>query len=199
MDRDAVLRGLDAEQLAAVTCPSNPLAIIAAAGSGKTTVLTRRIAYRIVTGEATAAHTLAVTFTREAAGELRRRLRALELREHIEGGTFHAIALRLLRDRALARHETAPRLAVDRLRLVRECLTEVRLDASPSGAMADLDWARARLVAPERYEEASRRERRSAIPPSRFVDLATAYERLKRRRGVVDFDDLLERTLRAMT
>ena len=198
MDPDAVLRGLDAEQLAAVTCPSNPLAIIAAAGSGKTTVLTRRIAHRIVTGEASAAHTLAMTFTREAAGELRRRLRALDLRDPIEAGTFHAIALRLLRDRALARHETAPRLAVDRSRLMRECLTELRLDVSASAALADVDWARARLVPPDRYEEASRRERRSGVPPSRFVDLAGAYERIKRRRGVVDFDDLLEHVLRAM-
>jgi len=198
MDRDAVLRGLDAEQLAAVTCPSNTLAIIAAAGSGKTTVLTRRIAHRIVTGEASAAHTLAMTFTREAAGELRRRLRALDLREPIEAGTFHAISLRLLRDRALARHETAPRVAVDRSRLMRECLTELRLDVSVSAALADTDWALARLVPPDRYEEASRRERRSGIPPSRFVDLAGAYERIKRRRGVVDFDDLLEGVLRAM-
>ncbi len=198
MDPDAVLRGLDAEQLAAVTCPSNPLAIIAAAGSGKTTVLTRRIAHRIVTGEASAAHTLAMTFTREAAGELRRRLRALDLRDPIEAGTFHAIALRLLRDRALARHETAPRVAVDRSRLIRECLTELRLDVSASAALADVDWARARLVPPDRYEEASRRERRSGVPPSRFVDLAGAYERIKRRRGVVDFDDLLEHVLRAM-
>src|SRR6478609_3958888 len=162
MDRDAVLRGLDAEQLAAVTCPSNPLAIIAAAGSGKTTVLTRRIAYRIVTGEATAAHTLAVTFTREAAGELRRRLRALELREHIEGGTFHAIALRLLRDRALARHETAPRLAVDRLRLVRECLTEVRLDASPSARSATRRRRAANGAVPSRRRASSTSRRRTS-------------------------------------
>ena len=182
----------------AVTSPAGPLAIIAAAGSGKTTVLTRRIAYRIATGAAAANHTLALTFTRDAAGELRRRLRALDLRERIEAGTFHSVALRLLRDRALARHETAPRVATDRLRLMRECLTEVRLDISPSFAMADLDWARARLVTPEQYEETSRRARRSAVPPARFADLAGAYERLKKRRGVVDFDDLLERVVTAV-
>ncbi|MFT3853268.1 MAG: UvrD-helicase domain-containing protein [Ilumatobacteraceae bacterium] len=198
MDADALLHGLDARQREAVTSTAAPLAIIAAAGSGKTTVLTRRIAHRIATGTATAGHTLALTFTRDAAGELRRRLTALDLRQPIESGTFHSVALRLLRDRALARHETPPRVAVDRLRLVRECLTELRLDASPSAAISDIDWARARLVPPERYEELSRRARRSAVPPSRFADLARAYERLKRRRGVVDFDDLLERALQAV-
>lgn len=198
MDADALLHGLDARQREAVTSTAAPLAIIAAAGSGKTTVLTRRIAHRIATGTATAGHTLALTFTRDAAGELRRRLTALDLHQPIESGTFHSVALRLLRDRALARHEAPPRVAVDRLRLVRECLTELRLDLSPSAAIADLDWARARLVAPERYEELSRRARRSAVPPGRFADLARAYERLKRRRGVVDFDDLLERALQAV-
>lgn len=198
VDADALLQGLDAQQREAVTSTAAPLAIIAAAGSGKTTVLTRRIAHRIATGSATPAHTLALTFTRDAAGELQRRLKALDLRQPIEAGTFHAVALRLLRDRALARHETPPRVATDRLRLVRECLTELRLDVSASSAMADLDWARARLVAPDRYEELSRRARRSAVPPGRFAALAEAYTRLKRRRGVVDFDDLLERSLQAV-
>ncbi len=198
MDHAALLDGLDAAQREAVTIPAGPLAIIAAAGSGKTTVLTRRIAYRIATGAATANHTLALTFTRDAAGELRRRLQALDLREPIEAGTFHSIALRLLRDRALARHEPPPRVATDRLRLVRECLTQLRLDLSPSVAVVDLDWARARLVTPAHYEELSRRARRSSVPPTRFADLAQAYEQLKRRRGVVDFDDLLERAVEAV-
>ena len=195
----ALLHGLDAGQLEAVTSTAAPLAIIAAAGSGKTTVLTRRIAHRIATGTGDHRHTLALTFTRDAAGELRRRLRALDLRDPIEAGTFHSVALRLLRDRALARHESAPRVATDRLRLVRECLTELRLDASPSSAMADLDWARARLVAPERYEEQSRRARRSAVPPAALRRRSPPpTTQLKRRRGVVDFDDLLERALQAV-
>ena len=198
VDADALLEGLDADQREAVTSTAVPLAIIAAAGSGKTTVLTRRIAHRIATGAATAGHTLAITFTRDAAGELRAASSPSTCAEPIQSGTFHGVALRLLRDRALARHEPAPRVATDRLRLVRECLTELRLDVSPSVAMADLDWARARLVAPERYEEQSRRARRSAVPPARFADLAGAYARLKRRRGVIDFDDLLERALDAV-
>ncbi|MCU1502899.1 MAG: uvrD2, partial [Ilumatobacteraceae bacterium] len=199
MDPQRLLIGLDADQRAAVTTSALPLAVIAAAGSGKTTVLTQRIAHRIVTESAEAKHTLALTFTRDAAGELKRRLRRLELRDPIEAGTFHSVALRLLRDRALTRNEQMPQIATDRLRLMRECMTELRLDVAPYLAIADVDWARARMLGPESYEAACRRERRrSAVPAVRLAEVAGAYERLKRRRGVIDFDDLLERTLDAM-
>ncbi|MEO5899543.1 MAG: ATP-dependent helicase, partial [Ilumatobacteraceae bacterium] len=199
MDPQRLLDGLDADQRNAVTTTAMPLAIIAAAGSGKTTVLIRRIAHRILTGDAEPKHTLALTFTRDAAGELKRRLRRLDLRDPIEAGTFHSVALRLLRDRALTRHETMPQIATDRIRLMRECMTELRLDVPPFQALADVDWARARLVDAADYEAACRRERRrSTVPVSKLTDVAAAYERLKKRRGVIDFDDLLERTLGAM-
>ena len=194
-----MLYGLDAEQREAVTTTAAPLAIVAAAGSGKTTVLTRRIAYRVGQGTAHPQHVLALTFTRDAAAELKRRLRKLDIREPIEAGTFHGVALRLLRDRALAANRPAPQVANDRLRLVREVLSELKLQAEPYGALADLDWAKARMIAPDRYEGSIRiTRRRSALPPARFADIAAAYERLKRRRGVVDFDDLLTHTLEGL-
>ncbi|MEI7546947.1 MAG: ATP-dependent helicase [Actinomycetota bacterium] len=194
-----LLAGLDPEQVEAVTTQAAPLAIIAAAGSGKTTVLTRRIAHRIAVGTALPQHVLALTFTRDAAGELRRRLRRLDIRETVEAGTFHAVALRLLRDRALARNATAPQLAGDRLRLARECVNQLHLPTDAHAALADIDWARARQITPDRYEGACRIERRrSGVPAERFGELAEAYERLKQRRGVVDFDDLLHQVLQAL-
>ena len=199
MSVDRLLVGLDAAQRRAVESDAAPLAIVASAGSGKTMVLTRRIAYRIEHGHAEPRHIAALTFTRDAAGELRRRLRRLEIHESIEAGTFHSIALRLLRDRALTRNESMPSLAPDRVRLVRECLKELRLELDAYPAMTDIDWARARRIEPADYERESRAaRRRGAVPPGRFVDLAAAYERLKRRRGVVDFDDLLDLNLRAV-
>ena len=199
MTADRLLTGLDADQRRAVESTAGPLAIVAAAGSGKTTVLTRRIAHRLERGDAEPRHVVALTFTRDAAGELRRRLRRLDIREPIEAGTFHSISLRLLRDRALTRNESMPSVAPDRLRLVRECLTELRLGIEPYPAMADIDWASARRIAPADYERQSRQaRRRGVVPPSRFEELAAAYARLKRRRGVVDFDDLLALNLRAM-
>jgi DNA helicase II / ATP-dependent DNA helicase PcrA len=199
MSVDRLLVGLDADQRRAVESDAAPLAIVASAGSGKTTVLTRRIAYRIERGHAEPRHIAALTFTRDAAGELRRRLRRLDIHDSIEAGTFHSIALRLLRDRALTRNESMPALAPDRQRLVRECLKELRLELDAYPAMTDIDWARARRIEPDDYERQSRAtRRRGTVPPGRFVDLAAAYERLKRRRGVVDFDDLLDLNLRAV-
>ncbi len=194
-----MLASLDPAQREAVTSTAQPLAIIASAGSGKTTVLTRRIAYRVAIGTADPSHVVALTFTRDAANELRRRIRRLDLREPIEAGTFHAVALRLLRDRALATNQTMPRVANDRWRLIRDALAELRLPLDPGAAMADIDWARARRVTPQRYAAASRQTRRKgATPPDRYADLLAAYTRVKRRKGVVDFDDLLERMLDAL-
>jgi DNA helicase-2/ATP-dependent DNA helicase PcrA len=194
-----LLRGLDPEQRLAVMTDAAPLAIIAAAGSGKTTVLTRRIARRILDGSADASHVLALTFTREAAGEMRRRLRRLDVREHVEAGTFHAVALRLLRDRALTNRTTPPTVASDRVRLVKEVLTETRIPAEAYLVMADIDWARARLVHPRDYGAAIREERRrGTLNPEAFPLVVERYEALKRRRGVLDFDDLLDGVLQAM-
>ena len=199
MTADRLLVGLDADQRRAVESTAGPLAIVAAAGSGKTTVLTRRIAHRLARGDAETRHVVALTFTRDAAGELRRRLRQFDIREPIEAGTFHSVALRLLRDRALTRNESMPSVAQDRLRLMRECLTELHLAIEPYPAMADIDWASARRIPPSEYERQARQaHRRGVVPPARFEELAAAYARLKHRRGVVDFDDLLALNLRAM-
>ncbi len=197
--RRALLGGLDAAQREAVTSNASPLAIIAAAGSGKTMVLTRRIARRVLDGSADPRHVLALTFTRDAASELRRRIRRLDISEPIQAGTFHSVALSLLRDRALANHSTPPQLAPDRVRLLRECLTELRIQVEPYLAGTDIDWARARMIDPDSYERASRAaRRRSAVPTARFPELLAAYQRLKKRRGVLDFDDLLANTLQAL-
>lgn len=199
MDLGRLLDPLDPAQREAVTTTAAPLAIVAAAGSGKTMVLTRRIAYRIATGTADAAHVLALTFSREAAGELRRRVRRLDIRQPIEAGTFHAVALRLLRDRALANNRAAPVVALDRRNLLADALGELRLRLDPSGVAADIDWARARRVTPSGYAAAVRNvHRRSTLPPARYADVVAAYEQQKRKRGVVDFDDMLEGMLSAM-
>jgi DNA helicase-2/ATP-dependent DNA helicase PcrA len=196
---DRLLSGLDTAQREAVTTTAMPLAVVAAAGAGKTRVLTRRIAHRVREGTADARHVLALTFTRDAAAELQRRLRALELPGTVEAGTFHSIALRLLRDRAEHKHQPTPQVADDRLRLVRECVTQLRLQCDTYGAMADLDWARARMVEPSQFRSACRAERRRcAVPADRFSELTDAYSALKRRRGVLDFDDLLAGVLHAM-
>jgi len=208
MEIAELLNGLDPDQLAAVVEPSFPLAIVAAAGSGKTTVLTRRIAHRVLTDpEVHAQHVLALTFTSQAARELQRRLRTLGLRERIEAGTFHAVALRLLRQRAADQGHQPPTIATDRVRLLSEAtklLTGSGARNAPSrdevaALLGDLDWCRARRIAFADAPAAFRRAgRRSAFGADRLAAAADAFALVKRRRGVVDFDDLLEHCLTAM-
>ena len=122
MDAEALLEGLDPAQAAAVTSTALPLVILAPAGSGKTRVLTRRIAHRVATGAIDPRHVLALTFTREAAGEMRTRLLRLGIREHVEAGTFHSVMLGVLKQR-WADTERRPRTVVnDRRRLVSDAI-----------------------------------------------------------------------------
>jgi DNA helicase-2/ATP-dependent DNA helicase PcrA len=107
---DEFLRGLDPTQRDAVTSTAAPLAILAGAGSGKTRVLTRRIAWMAAEERLEPAHTLAVTFTRKAAGELRSRLARLGVREGVTAGTFHSIALAQLRRRVAEQGKPMPTL-----------------------------------------------------------------------------------------
>jgi DNA helicase-2/ATP-dependent DNA helicase PcrA len=184
----SAIDGLTPDQVAAVTTPSTLVAVIAGAGSGKTRVLTRRIAHRIAIGNADARHTLALTFTREAAGELRRRVRRAGIRDHVEAGTFHSIALGLLRQRWIDRDRQPPAIANDPHRLLAEVAGGI-----PIGALAaEASWAAARGLAPSAYVGAARAAgRRTAAPPTQIAAALEAYAVVKRRRGVVDFDDLL--------
>ena len=97
MDPARLLEGLTPAQADAVATEAAPLRVLAGPGSGKTRVLTRRIAFRIATGSADAGHVLALTFTRKAAGELRARLGRLGVRGPVVAGTFHAVAYATLR------------------------------------------------------------------------------------------------------
>ncbi|MFV0309691.1 MAG: ATP-dependent helicase [Desertimonas sp.] len=183
-----LLAGLDPDQRRAVTTPSTLVAVIARAGSGKTRVLTRRIAHRVRAGSAEARHTMALTFTREAAGELRRRLRQHGLRDAVETGTFHAHALGLLRQRWHDLDRPAPSILNDRGRFLGEIADGVPLTTLANEA----DWAAARGVRADRYERAASEHRRRGPTPSAAIAAALGrYETLKHRRGVIDLDDLL--------
>ena len=198
---DALLEDLDEPQREAVTSQAAPLLVIAGAGSGKTRVLTRRIAWRAATGSLEPAHVLALTFTRKAAAELRSRLHAIGLEHDLSAGTFHAIALAELRRRAIDTGKTPPVLVDSKGRLLSQVLEEGghllgagvdRADVLAALA-AEIEWAKARLVPPADYEEIARAKRRSVegFRLSSVAEVFTEYEVTKRRRGAVDFDDLL--------
>ena len=189
-----LLAGLDPEQLHAVTTASQPLVIRAGAGSGKTRVLTRRVAHRAALGDLEPRHALCVTFTREAAAELRGRLRGLGLRDLPAAGTFHAVALGLLRARWHDQRQNEPELLADRGVLLRR-IAGTKLDrATVARVTVEIDWARARGIRPDRYREALQRNRRSLnIDVSVVESLYGDFEAAKRKAKLIDFDDLLER------
>ncbi|HET9612266.1 MAG TPA: ATP-dependent DNA helicase UvrD2 [Acidimicrobiales bacterium] len=190
MAADDLLHDLDDAQRQAVTSPARPLAILAPAGSGKTRVLTRRIAWRVASGDADESHVLALTFTRKAAGELRDRVRALGLRGGVAAGTFHGVAFAQLRSRWADEGHTPPALLARKSRLLGGVVSGAPVTVAQLAG--EIEWAKARLVGPDGYAEAAAAARRR--PPAaadRVAELYRAYEEEKRRARMVDFDDLL--------
>jgi DNA helicase-2/ATP-dependent DNA helicase PcrA len=191
--RPDLLAGLDEWQRAAVTNPAPLLAVIAGAGSGKTSVLTRRVAHRCATDRADPRHVAVLTFTRQAAVELRRRLRTLGIDEPVVAGTFHSVALSLLRrhwDDTGRRH---PTVVGDRSRLIGEILGAKR-GGRLSEISSEVDWARSRMLTPEQYRKVARDRTAHVDDTARAL---TDLEDLKRRKGVIDLDDLLSSVVEA--
>ena len=187
-----------------MTTTGAPVCILAGAGSGKTRVLTRRIAYRIATGTADPRHVLALTFTRKAATELGRRLEVLGVRGHVTAGTFHALAYAQLRQRWADGHRSPPSLLERKVGLLARLQAGGRgraaaSTAQPADLAGEIEWAKARMVGPDGYEgEVARLQRTTPLVPAAMADLYRRYEEEKRRRGLVDFDDLLVDLARAM-
>ena len=198
---DALLEGLNAPQRDAVTHGDGPLLILAGAGSGKTRVLTHRIAYLVHTGQARADELLAITFTNKAAQEMRERVELL-LGRSTRGMwvlTFHAACTRILR-------VEAPRLGytrqftiydqADARRLVKHCLDGVGADPkrfTPAAVHSQISDAKNRLRDAAEY--------RSMVGSYFEQTVADAYELYERelvRFNAMDFDDLLVRAVNVL-
>ena len=192
---DDILAPLNDEQRGAAEAVQGPVAILAGAGTGKTTTITHRVAYQVATETFPASQVLAVTFTEKAAGELRGRLARLGV-EGVEARTFHAAALSQL-SRLWPQHVGRP---------VPEILgTKAPLIASlanalppphrfmPRGELAgEIEWAKNRLIPPSRYLEAVEREgHEPPIPAEMMLRVYDGYERRKTRAERIDFEDML--------
>lgn len=191
---DRLVADLDPAQRHAVTTESTRVAVIAGAGSGKTRVLTRRVAWRVRLGTAEAAHTLVLTFTREATGELRRRLPQLGLPGRVTAGTFHSVALQMLRQRWADLDRRAPELVPDRTRLLADVAGGRReLD---EGLLADVDWATTRGLDSTAFARAvTRGEYRPIVDVTRVASTLDAYAAAKHGRRQIDLDDVLVLTV----
>ena len=202
MHPNDLLVGLDREQREAVICGPTATIVHAGAGSGKTRVLTNRIAYRIATNTALAQHVLAITFTREAASEMRRRLKRLGIDESTGSptvGTFHAVALSLLRQRLTSQGSSVPNIVHNRPNLVVTAAGASPLGSRSRELLVEIDWAHARMVTPQDYVAAVKREQRTTFAdPKDIAAVYRDYEAEKRKRHVVDLDDLLLRVVTDM-
>ena len=188
------LDGLNREQRHAAEALHGPVCILAGAGTGKTTTITRRIAQQVASEAFDPTQIMAVTFTDKAGGELRTRLAALGV-TRVRAGTFHSAALRQLRHFAA---EELGRIVPSKTLLLRQIGNRLRppFKFRPAGDLAaEIEWAKNRRIGPESYLEAAA-GREPPIPGELMAQVYADYERRKHADGLLDFEDLLERAVR---
>jgi DNA helicase-2/ATP-dependent DNA helicase PcrA len=197
-DLDALLDGLNEPQREAVTYPAGPLLILAGAGSGKTRVLTHRIAYLLATGSAQPNEILAITFTNKAADEMRervgllvgRRIRAMWVM------TFHSACARMLRahgDKLGYTRQFTIYDQADSRRLIKRCLDDLGIDPkrfTPAAIGSQISDAKNRLRDADAYAQMV-----GSYFEQTVADTYRAYERDLHRANAMDFDDLLVRAV----
>jgi ATP-dependent DNA helicase UvrD/PcrA len=195
---DSLLEGLNAPQRDAVTHGEGPLLILAGAGSGKTRVLTHRIAYLLRTGQARADEILAITFTNKAAQEMRERVELLVGRatRAMWVMTFHSACARMLRADAHRLGYTRQFTiydGADSRRLIKKCIDDLDIDVkrfTPRAMQAQISDAKNKLRSAEDY-----RRLVGSFFEQTVADVYEHYERELHRMNAMDFDDLLFRAV----
>jgi DNA helicase-2/ATP-dependent DNA helicase PcrA len=187
------LAGLDESQLEAVRSLRGPLVVLAGAGTGKTRVITHRIAHGVDTGAYSPGRVMAVTFTAKAAGEMRGRLRALGV-EGVAARTFHAAALAQLNYfwPTLA-GDTAPGIVDNKVRLLAHAADGIGLNpdtATLRDAASGIEWRKVSMLSIDDYA-AARPQGIGRMSIDQVVALQRAYEKLKDERRQLDFEDVL--------
>jgi DNA helicase-2/ATP-dependent DNA helicase PcrA len=195
LDPASLLEGLTGPQVAAVTQRGGPLLVIAGAGSGKTRVLTRRIAHLLATGDARAHEIMAITFTNKAADEMRRRV--VELvgpdADRMWVSTFHSACLRMLRAHAeVLGYQRGFTIydAGDAQTAVERIMKELNLDTKrlpPRSVAAAISAAKNEMMSPERYADAYGDDPQRR----RIAEIFQLYAKRLMTANAMDFDDLL--------
>jgi DNA helicase-2/ATP-dependent DNA helicase PcrA len=203
-DKRQILEDLNPPQREAAEFGDGPLLILAGAGSGKTKTLTHRIAYLVATGKAKPWEILAVTFTNKAAGEMRERLAKLLGQENSRGfmpwmGTFHAIAVRILR--IYGENVEIPRNFVvldeaDRLSLIKNAMKSLGItdkQFNPRSIASIISTAKNDCLSPADYAAIAK------MPAQKIAaDVYPRYEKLRKNAKSLDFDDLLLETVKLL-
>lgn len=201
MDKvSSILDGLNEEQRKAVSCTEGPVLIVAGAGSGKTKVLTSRIAYILAQGT-DPSRVLALTFTKKAAGEMKARIAGMvgeKAARRLVMGTFHAVFVRFLREYAESLGYPSGFTiydSSDSLSAMKACIKELGLDDKvykPRDILSRISSAKNNLVTVAAYRangDLMIADTRSRKP--RTADLYELYQNKLKQSGVMDFDDIL--------
>jgi DNA helicase II / ATP-dependent DNA helicase PcrA len=190
MDPETILAGLNDEQREAATATTGPVVILAGAGTGKTRVISQRVAYAAGIGAVDPRRALVVTFTEKAATETRHRLMALGLPQ-VTASTFHAAARRQLAYYWPQVHgRELPEVLDTKLRIIGPLARQLPggYRFTPAKDLADeIEWAKVRRLRPETYAP----EREPPVPADVFVGLWRRYEAAKARADRIDFEDML--------
>ncbi|MGN1219494.1 MAG: ATP-dependent helicase [Candidatus Cryptobacteroides sp.] len=196
----AILEGLNSEQKQAVSCVDGPVLIVAGAGSGKTRVLTSRIAYILAKG-GDPGRILALTFTKKAASEMKERVALMvgtTKARRLFMGTFHSVFIRFLREfadslgypQSFTIYDTS-----DSISAIKTCLKELQLDEKvykPKDVLGRISMAKNNLVTASAYRRNNAAmERDAASKKPRICDVYDLYSAKCKQSGVMDFDDIL--------
>ena len=200
MDTSEILKGLNKEQYEAVTHGEGPLLVIAGAGSGKTRVLTNRIAYLIAERGVKPWNIIAITFTNKAAKEMKTRIENLvgEMANDIWIGTFHSMCVRILR-REITKIGFASDFTIydtaDTKVVIKECIKELNLNDklySDKYLLSEISKAKNDLMEPERFSTIYASDYRL----SKVAEAYTLYQNKLKKNNAVDFDDIINHTIK---
>ena len=188
----SALEALDERQREAASVLRGPVAVLAGAGTGKTRVITHRIAHGVDTGAYSPSRVMAVTFTAKAAGELRGRLRALGV-EGVAARTFHAAALAQLNFfwPTLA-GSPAPSIIDNKVRMLGQAADAMRMrptTATLRDIASEIEWRKVSMLSIEQHAALGRSV--TGIDHDQLVELQQRYEALKDERHQLDFEDVL--------
>lgn len=195
---DDLLKGLNKEQQEAVKHTDGALLIMAGAGSGKTRVLTHRIAYLLSEKDVAARNILAITFTNKAAREMKERVRKLVGRESefMWVSTFHSMCVRILR-RDIDRIGYSRNFSIldsgDQLSVIKQILKNLNIDPKkfdPRAMLGQISSAKNELITPEEYSNNV-----GNFYERQISQIYTAYQKMLHKNQSLDFDDLIMQTI----
>ena len=197
-----ILEGLNDKQYEAVTNTEGPSLVIAGAGSGKTKVLTHKIAYLMGEKNISPFNILAITFTNKAANEMKERVEKLvgDVAKDMWIGTFHSICVRILRryidrigfDSSFIIFDTS-----DQRTLIKECLKKLDIDDkmfTDRSVQFEISNAKNEMLEPEQYQARAMGDFRK----EKIAEIYTLYQNKLKENNAIDFDDIINFTIKIL-